>query len=62
MNVWNLERDALLDRLAYRRLAYVDTTILDLGDDGRVHSISSAQVEILGSLIVNINCTGVSAG
>ena len=62
LNVGNLDRDALLYRLADRRLANVDMTILDLGDDCLVHAIGCAQVEFLRDVIEHIDCSRLGTG
>jgi len=47
LNVWNLDRRALLYSLANRCLADANMTIPDLGDDLIVPSIRRAQPEFL---------------
>ena len=62
MNVRNLDRHALLGRLADRGLADAEMPIPDLGDDRLVHSVGRAQPEFLVGLVEHVDRAGLGAG
>jgi hypothetical protein len=62
LHVGDLDRHALLRRLADRGLAEADMTIPDLGNDSLVHAIGRAQPEFLGGLVEYVDRAGLGAG